>query len=351
MVYRFLVAAGIMFGIFPFLAMATFRVVHPDTPFGLDYQTWALGLIPIVAGWLLFLAPGLMPVVGRRYFAWVGRMTGLNAFGESLRQLYLAIRARLARVPDGLRRLAALRQRAKLQPVAQAAAPSLLADGTLAAPGSPHLPATDASEHPAAQSAAPAAQSAPAERTPLVIVRLKTLLQQWRAQVAAVAANPEAHVDSAKTKLRSLRERVATVRADQAFSPADLNDYTLQAVGHLKAIAKLAAGSLKLGPDDQAFVALVLQSIPEPAMPGQEEPTPPGPLDYPEESRPDLIAAAGRLRISLTEEDFEKASTGDLERGLKVMLAVISVADHFRRRSQYDLNEDPLLQLPLQQTA
>lgn len=348
MLARFLVAFAIIFGIFPFLAAYSFTAAYPDTAFNLDLQTWVIGMVPIVAGWLLFLAPGLLPVVGNRYFAWVGRMTGTTALGDNLQHGYRTSRAALASLPQTLRRLPArLRRNTNKAPLEQQALPPQTAPTTPQRIELPHVsppPQTDGEQ----PSQAPPAVTPP---TTIPARGFKARLAEWREQIAAVAANPEVHVDTAKTKLRSLRERVSTLRTGEAFSPASLNEYTLEAVGHLKAITELATESFQLEPEDRPFVDAVLHAIPEPILPGQEETFEPAPFEYPVERRADLMAAAGRQRVSLTEEDFEQAAAGDLERGLKILRALLAVAQHHRMRSQSHLTHDPLLGLRLPETA
>ena len=339
MVIRFFVAVVATLFVLPFLAALALSFVYPETPIAVDFETWAIGLFPIVVGWLLFFSPALIPGVSRRYSSWAARVTGLRAVAEGIVRVVRALRAGARRIAtETTNRLRALQSRT---------ARSTLWNRSKA----PAEPAPSGPDDPdsVATSPIPAAPTSEAPSSPptdeSATARFQTHFNGVRDRLSRLSADPGTHVDAVRETVRSWRDRMTAYGSAAGLVPAELNAYTLESFAHLKQIARLAGRSLDLSSEESRFVETVFAAVPQPLLPGEDEHPESGPLVYPEALRADLIASAALCRAHVTEEDMARASEGDLERALKVALAVLQVADHRRRRASERAAADPLLVL------
>lgn len=332
MVARFFLALAITLAVFPFFALWSIHLVRPETPFALDFETWKAGLMPIVTGWLIFLSPIMIPGLSNRYFRWVTRITGMTATVEAIHLVGSrsahACRSACANIVE---RIQSFQRRSQPAPVAVYDIGSDVAVLEIPSSG------------PDSSSAEPPATTEPLSGRSAAI---RGLLDQLRAHVATLSADPSASVKSACATLRSLRDRVSAYSMPTGLAPADLNSYTLETFSHLKQIARVGARALDLEPHEWKFVDTAFSSVPQPLLPGEDDHPDPEPFVYPEEHRAALLSAAAHCRALLSEEDLDRAASGDLERALKVSLAILQVAALRRSKSVEWAASDPLLVLP-----
>ncbi|TVS17230.1 MAG: hypothetical protein EA417_07390 [Gammaproteobacteria bacterium] len=340
MVARFFLALAITVLVFPFLAVWSLHLAKPETPFALDLETWKVGLLPIVFGWMLFLSPILIPGLSNRYFRWFNRITGVTATLESLYSASSrALESLRGAVAETVTRIQSLQRRSDPAPVG----PSV-PDASDPVP----LPSvfTEAGQPPHADPPLPEPSPEGPHRLSGVSSSIKSQLNQLRGRVATLSTDPSAGVESARATIRSLRERVTAYSAATGLAPAELNAYTLETFSHLKQIGRVGARALDLEPHEWKFVDAAFASIPQPLLPGEEDHPKPEPFIYPDEHREDLLVAAAHCRALVSEDDLVRASNGDLERALKVSLAILQVASHRRSKSVERAAADPLLVLP-----
>ena len=345
MVARFFLALAITLALFPFLALWSIHLVRPETPFALDFETWKAGLMPIVMGWLIFLSPILIPGLSNRYFRWFTRITGMTATVE-------AIHLAGSRSVDACRSACANTVE-RIQSFQKRSQPAAAGTSDAAAPPAPVQSAFSHPDHPDAPEIATSGPDAPSSQShaapkPLsgVSSSIRGHLDQLRGRVATLSADPSASVESARATFRSLRDRVSAYSTATGLAPADLNSYTLETFSHLKQIARVGARALDLEPHEWKFVDTAFASVPQPLLPGEDDHPDPEPFVYPEEHRAALLSAAAHCRALLSEEDLDRAAGGDLERALKVSLAILQVAALRRSKSVERAASDPLLVLP-----
>ena len=321
MVYRFFVALLFTVGAFPFAVMYTFALRFPEAQFSFDSATWGQGLAIVVFGWVVFLLPGLLPFVGHRYYDWVARKTGMVALYEAtrsgmrgirdrIRWLSLRTRTTLANLRPGEETLTKLKSRMRREQK------------------------QDAQQVPAAE---PATEAPP---TPPQADRLGKARQ--------VLADAPRHLAKAKSTFHSLREKLTP---DELQRTIDLNQYTLETFSHLKEVLRSLLPSANLVAEEHNFVELVLNAVPEPPSPSAVNNHPVSTVfDYPPALREALQARGTKKKIVVRDEDFELAKTGDLERALFLVRALLVTGER-REQVTDDAYEDPMVGLSFQGSA
>lgn len=321
MVYRFFVALLFTVGVFPFAVMYTFALRFPEARFAFDSATWGQGLAIVVFGWVVFLLPGLLPFVGHRYYDWVARKTGMVA-------LYQATRSGLRAIRDRIRWLS-LRTRtamANLRP----------ANDTL-----DKLRSRMRREEKQEVADVPAAE--PGAEAPAARPQADRL-----GKARQVLADAPRHLAKAKSTFHSLREKLTP---DELQRTIDLNQYTLETFSHLKEVLRSLLPSANLVAEERNFVELVLNAVPEPPSPSAVHNQPVSSVfDYPPALREALQAQGTKKKIVVRDEDFELAKSGDLERALFLVRALLVTGDR-REQVSNDVYDDPMVGLSFQGSA
>lgn len=330
MTYRFFVALAFMVSVFPFAMIYSFKAVYPEAHFGFDRTTWLSGLILVAFSWTLFLAPGLIPGLGPRYYRWAGRKTGLTptlqSFSGGLSRLRSAASKdsqpsnRLAAVKSGLGDLMASAK--KIPSRASSMLSSAQSKDSLATHDTNTLP-----KHPGTPLDTPLDGPLVEPSTPGVPIREK--LASLKANAAPNIAEMRSHLSNMFTPDERQREIV-------------LNLYTLRIYAHLRTMIELQLELIELEETLAEFASTVCAGIPLPPSPGSTEVNAPQ-LRYvlPERHRRSLVDFANRANIPITEQDFAMAEDGDLEKALLILKAVLlRASDNGETRSTK--NVDPL---------
>lgn len=353
MIYRFFVALTFTIVVFPFAAMYTFAAVYPDAHFAFDSQTWLQGLAPIAFGWVVFLLPGLLPFVGHRYYDWVAKKTGFTA-------LFEAIGSGLRKTRDGARWLN-LKTRTV---VANRPNPKELISGARAqlqravanrgrnnrdpkpVESQPTEPGIDDSQP---SSSVLLQQPEKNDEVATTVVSAKAKATESLDKARAAIKDAPKHVAKVRQTIDTLRHRLIP---DDMQRTIDLNQYTLEALSHIKRIMAELLLSAELGEADRAFCDQVVSAIPEPPSPSEaEKPLPSFPLVYPEEHRDTLKHHAANAKVILRDLDFEEAAAGNLERALHVLKAIVAHETRERASLADAGREDLMVGLPAQSSA
>ena len=325
MIYRFFVALLFNVVVFPFVAMYSFSLSFPDAHFAFDQATWLQGGLVILFGWVLFLLPGLLPFVGYRYYDWAARKVGLTAVVEEAK-------AGIARASDRLR-WANLKLRTALSN-RSSAKESLAGIGQAIRRSSTDL-ATSIGDK--AQSMAKANEpnvSSPAKPGHAAFSKARDAFRSAPMRIANV-----------KESLSSLREKLTP---DELQRTIDLNQYTLEAFKHLKAILLELVPTAGLSDDESRFCSSVINAIPEPPSPSATtQPLVNYNFVYPTERRDELKIRAAEKKVVLRDTDFVAAQSGDLERGLLIVKSILLKKPLNSSGRPIQVEDDILLGLPM----
>lgn len=337
MVYRFLVAFIFTFVVFPFVAMFALHAVFPEAHAAFDRQTWLQGLVPIAAGWLLFLSPGFIPFVGSRYYPWVARKTGLTAFFQSIGQGIGTIRrgflARLRRGRALVKRPNPKVHTPKSNPVT--GRPTLRERWDHLYSATRNYFAKKRTDADIDKLAVP---NASRERAQAHLDRARNVIK-----------DAPKHISGVRHQLESLRDKLTP---DELQRTIDLNSYTIETFGHLKRILSLHLPVLPLDETDSVFCRSVIAAIPEPRSPSAVARAPaPHSFNYPEPHRAVLYERAVKARLAIRNEDFVLAEQGDLERGLLLTSAIVADAIARQGNDTTAFSDELILGLPMSQSG
>lgn len=237
MAYRLLVALIFTFGVFPFAVMYTFAFNYPDAHFAFDRETWAQGVFPIAVGWIVFLLPGMLPWLGKRYYRWVARKLGLIELSEQLKHVSERVRARYS--------AARAKVKSRKQPsVSPEAVFGTKIRNRQAGPTKP-----------------------PTEMFRAMIDSLKTRFAEKRLASQDAAHKGNVGLLKAKETFERVRKNaVAQLTPDQKQKSIDLNSYTLSILSHISSIAVRTLTDPRLDPEDRDFCEAALSAIPKPTL-------------------------------------------------------------------------------------
>lgn len=329
MAYRFVVALLFSFVVFPFAAMYTFAYTYEDAHFAFDRATWARGMFPIAVGWIVFLLPGMLPLLGKRYYSWVGRKLGFDVFAQRISEGYAGLRNRIQVTRARLSKPKSANPVHESQPMARKRRN-----------GKELLRAAKEKLERITAPLTEGEQGAQKRKRPIVS---REVIDKGAKQL-----------DVGLKRLKDFQKVAKThLTPDERQKRIDLNGYTLNVMSHLSSVARQKLTELKLDDVDRAFCMNALSAIPTTAVlniPEEELQHMDQAFPYPRDRWESLTRAAARNSATLRDSTFQDAADGDIESALMIMRCIVD--EYCQPESQTNTpEEDVILGLPVAEPA
>lgn len=325
MAYRFVVALLFSFVVFPFAAMYTFAYTYEEAHFAFDRTTWLNGLFPIAVGWVVFLLPGMLPWVGKRYYSWVGRKLGFDVFVQRIDAGWARLRYRARILKSRL-------TRPRSPTTTNEAQPKTRKRRTIAEFRNAIKQKLDSLRAPVTDNEAKALKP----KRPIVS---KEVIDKGAKQINVGLERLKGFHKVAKTHLTP----------DERQTRIDLNGYTLNVMSHLSSVVTHKLSELNLDDIDRQFCTSALNAIPTTAvlnLPEEDRENNDDTFFYPQDRREALVLAAARNSVTLRETTFENAAAGDIESALMIMRCIVD--EYCQPEIQTNTpEEDVILGLPV----
>lgn len=312
MTYRFFVAVAVTLLLFPFAMVYSFQIGQPDAEIAFNYETWLSGFLLVLFGWVVFLAPGLIPFYGTRYYAWVGRISGLTHTVAVAQE----------------RAGSALKAAPRPKDLKAALAPSALKAkvGGAIAPVREQWVKRRSSDTETTMANALCVQSDSSS--------VFELAADAKTSIQSKVTSTLSRLKSAETKenIAGLRSQLSNMfTPDERQREVVLNLYTLRIYSHMATLIGMHLDAMELEPELDSFARTVCSGIPVPPTPGSTEAEAPQ-LEYalPERYHELLVDFGNRVNLPIKESDFEMAAAGDLERALMILKVVLTKQESIR---------------------